>query len=691
MRDEWQGSRTRRSSALSLLLLLGIALLTVVAAFATATVPSSRPGAGPLSGLQLEERSHLTNGSLAGPPLALSVFVSSPAVCVDALANCPAQLGLDQVTLTAQVGPSHWPAVQVLFLVETTPYDGVYDPSAGVPGGDPCGDAQYGYGTLCEESNGVPFFVANANEITRGIAAAHPGTNFSFGLVDFFATADQFDAGGGAYYHVDVSQFLNASGFGTAVDSSFQAKTLGGGFILPHSDLRENFLHSSSITALYGALEGAGLNWSDNAHHVIVLLGSTAPRDPHYTENYCASPAVTPDGLANCTAPTCEPTNNLPSGLVVPACEGWVVSSTANSSADLAALAAHAAACSGSLGANCTVDSIDFYDTPTDPGSPSWSESGNAGGPLNWTLNSEHILQAGCDIAAATGGTWAGPSWYTCPNGWAGNLPLVGHGPAAEPNASNPKLLAALLGLGIGQPNGVFPVAGAPARPMFLFVPYGAVSVALGASFREQCTNATGAPFPCPGPTTVPLGDTTAYGWNISTTPFANGLSAGETWSSTFDVEVLGPPFATVPVDACITVPCRAAGSGPILGNFSSSVYRPYEGSLVAALSFPLAVVSVEPDVGGGAFAPPLAPIAGPPLGTPGAGSAPPPTSAPPPGAAVPAPGLAIGTFSAGVIAAGAIRLGIRGSGMGVKTAAQSGPGVRKRGSPGSTHVGRWV
>jgi hypothetical protein len=688
------GARARRwrRHPLEPLLLFAVLLLAGAAWFgASASASPARAGG-------LEARSTGALPAFTPDPnitgVQLGIQSDAAAICTGGVSDCSAGNGVDQVTLTAQAGSPTvraWPAVQMLFLLETSPYDGVYDPSAGAPGADPCGNAAYGTGTLCEESNGVPLFEVDAGRLAATLQAKYPYTNLSFGLVDFFATRDAFDSGGGAYYHVDVGSFVNSSGFEAAVINDFEEKVLQGGFILPNSDLRENFLHASSITALYGALEGAGINWSASAHHVIVIIGSAAPRDPNYPENYCASPAVTPDGFANCTAPTCEPSNLLPGDIAVPTCEGWVVSNTTNSSEDLANLAHTSGPCALSLGTNCTVDVVDLYDTPTDPGSPSWSESGNGGGPTDWTTDARNILLAGCDMAAATGGSWDGPDWFVCPDGRPGTLALVGHGPAAEPDVNNPTLYSALSNVSLGDPGGVYLASAAPDRPLFLFVPYGAFAVAPFSSFVQQCANATGAAFPCPGPTRVQLGSTIAYGWNISDLPMTNGLRAGDTWSSTFFVESGGPPYGTVPVDACITRACLESGSHPVLGNFTDTAYRPYEGSVVAVLSFPVALIAVEPSLYSGVGGPPAAPPAGVPLGSPpGAGGTPPPTSAPPAASPVPAPAVAVSTFTSGIIAAGAIRLGVRRPGQEMKSATPSGAGRRKSGLPGPTRVGHW-
>ena len=70
-------------------------------------------------------------------PLSLSIGAVPHSICVDDSPLCSAQVGESQVTLTAaapNVGLATWPSVQVAFVIETTVYDGVYDPSAGDSG-----------------------------------------------------------------------------------------------------------------------------------------------------------------------------------------------------------------------------------------------------------------------------------------------------------------------------------------------------------------------------------------------------------------------------------------------------------------------------------------------------------------------------------------------------------------------------
>ena len=138
-----------------------------------------------------------TSSAPAGMTLSIEAIPST--ICVDDSVACNAQVAESQVTLRAQAPNftvAEWPPVQVAFVIETTPYDGVYDPTGRGgpgPGLDACGLEDRGQGTLCEESNGVPFFVANAQAIANAVADANPHTNVSFAMVDYFATHDATD------------------------------------------------------------------------------------------------------------------------------------------------------------------------------------------------------------------------------------------------------------------------------------------------------------------------------------------------------------------------------------------------------------------------------------------------------------------------------------------------------------------
>ncbi|HEV2165697.1 MAG TPA: hypothetical protein VGS23_01765, partial [Thermoplasmata archaeon] len=519
---------------------------------------------------------------------------------------CPAGIGESLVTLTAaapSVGLATWPSVQVAFVVETTPYDGVYDPSVGdygeyghygVRGADQCA-AKDPAGPLCEESNGVPFFVAHAQQIANAISAANPHTNVSFALVDYFATLDSHDDGDGLEYHVDIPQFITSGSFGGQVISTFQAEVLGGGYIYGDSDLSDNILHSSVITALYGTIIGSGLDWSPQTHHVIVWMGSTAPRDPNYVQNYAVSPSDADYGESG----TCEPSYSF-GAVTEPNCEGWVRSQDGNATHSIAGLAKSSPTCTDSIGGVCTVDAIDLYSTPTDPTSSGWPCPGGENGPMAQgggcpdgvavRENVAHVLLAGCDLATATGGSWDGPDFFSCPNGQYGHLQpdFVGSNPYA-PNLNNPTLFDAFRQVGFGPVVGT-QVANGTGHPIFQYVPRGAIEVVPQQTIHAECLLPSGQPFPkCDHSATyLNYSGREALGWNWSTNPQTNQMYLGDVWTVSFLVFAAGPPLTTVPVDACTTAACKGAGSDSINGEFTWATYIPSSNDTVVTQSFPL-------------------------------------------------------------------------------------------------------
>lgn len=459
-----------------------------------------------------------TNGSPyvspGGSVLRSGLGLDSPGgrTCPPIAVQCP--LGFDRaraVPVHPGTGSVATPMVQVAFVIETTLYDGVYDPSASDLGGDFC--AQTAGAAACEESNGVPFFVANAKQIAGVIQQANPKANVSFALVDYFATLDAHDDGDGAQYHVDIAQFINSNvTFGAKVASTFQATVLGGGYIYPDNEFSDNILHSSVISALYGTIAETGLNWSSAAHHVVVWMGSTAPRDPHYLENYSVSASDTNSGVSS----SCEPSYNF-SGSQSPACEGWVLSQDGNATDSIAQLAKTSSRCTSSLASVCTVDMIDLNATPTDPSSIGWPCNGitqHWGGCRNGTTvvtNTQHVLNAGCDLAAATGGSWDGPSYYTCSNGVHGDLAGVFVKNPYSPVLTNPSLLGAFRNVSLGPIYpGVFQEHGLPSGTVW------GVNVTGSVPARTNATNLT---------VTGPQGIDTYAIWTANRTFWAPGGS----------------------------------------------------------------------------------------------------------------------------------------------------------------------
>ncbi|HEV2519057.1 MAG TPA: hypothetical protein VGX00_00340 [Thermoplasmata archaeon] len=613
-------------------------------------------------------------------PLSLGISVNPRAICVDDAALCPAQVGESQVTLTAaapSAGLATWPAVQVAFVVETTAYDGVYDSGAGdygqyglygPAGADPCA-LKNPAGPLCEESNGVPFFVAHAQQIANAISAANPHSNVSFALVDYFASLDSHDDGDGMEYHVDIPQFVSSGSFGGQVQSTFQATVLRGGYIYPDSDLSDNILHSSVITALYGTIIGSGLDWSAQTHHVIVWMGSTAPRDPSYYQNYGVSASDDDSG----SSATCEPSYSF-GAISEPNCEGWVRSQDGNSTHSIAGLAKTSPTCTDSIGGVCTVDAIDLYSTPTDPTSSGWPCPAGARGPIGklggcpdgvqTRENTARVLLAGCDIAAATGGSWSGPDFFACPNGQTGSLQpvFVGSDPYS-PNLNNPSLFSAFRQISFGPVVGT-QVANGTNHPIFQFVPYGNIALVPNQTYPPaQCLLPSGQPFrSCDhAPTLLTIAGKLALGWNWSTKPASNQMFLGDVWTASFLVYADGPPLATVPVNAGTTLLCKATGSQAVDGQYTWATYIPSSNNTVVTQSFPCAQITVEGNPG--TAPPPPPPPAAPPV--------PPPFAVPAP-AAVPVltalgisaqvgvASISLQAIGAGFLGAGFIRMATR-------------------------------
>jgi len=675
------GARTVTRVALATLATTVALVMIVGAIVPTPSSGSASPrtyiGVGHGNAATLASVGTLDSANTTG--LTLGITAQPSAICANQDNACPAGVGTARVTLTADAGGTgtvSWPRVQVAFVVETTDYDGVYDPTAGEPGSDPCASGS-STNVLCEESNGVPFFVANAQSIANAISVSNPHTTVSFAMVDYFATLTDWDDGDGAEYHVDLPQFVPANEFGTDVQSSFKQTVLSGHLYYSDSDNADNMLHSSSITALFGTIIGSGLNWANDTHHVIVWMGSTAPRDPAYPVNYCISNSVfTSASFPSCVGSTCEPSYRFPT-IASPACEGWVKSQDGNATHSIAGLSKTAKQCTQSIGGTCTIDTVDYWDTPTDPYSKGWATGkstpgGGPGGTLT-IQNSAHIIAAGCDLAAATGGNWAGPAWASCPNGQTGTLQYVEHGSYSSPNTQNPTLFAALKQIGFG-PVVNTQVAAGTGHPIFTFLPIGNIALAPTISATAQCTRG-GSPFThCQAqPTVLHQSGLTYLGWNWSTNASGNIMYVGDSWTASFNIVATGPPYSLVPVDACTTIDCKAAGSSSIFGLYTWASYVPASNNSIVTQSFPLGQIRVE-----------IAPA-------PAIGNTPPPPPPPPPPFAIPtAPPLpviqqvgigntvgianvSLQAVAAGFLGAGFMRVGMKNRPIAMKVAAKSG------------------
>ncbi|HEV8049965.1 MAG TPA: hypothetical protein VGP88_05180 [Thermoplasmata archaeon] len=649
--------------ALGLAVTLGtLALVSLLLSSLPLPTPALASSVLAPSALPADPAPSVTTG---GGTLSLGISVTPGIICVSNNLACPSDQRSARVTLQA-VAPAlvttYYPAVQVVFLLETTAYDGTYDGSLGVPGREYCADSSAHQ--PCEESNGVPFFVANAGTIASAIANANPRSAVTFGLVNFFSTGDAYDkfSADGAQglesvaYHVDVGIPVPPSQFQSQVAATFQSEVLNGGWVYPDLNFGNNFLHSDSITALYGVLLGYGISWLPNAHHVLVLIGSTAPRDPPYVQNYCISPSAAWRyacyGAGGPYSAGCEPAYDFGVG-VSPQCVGWTASQTGDVNNSIAGLAHSIPNCADSLGKRCTIDVVDLWTTPTDPFSLGWpgTVDGGPGGPLV-AQNVGRVLSAGCDLAAATGGSWDGPSFFSCADGTIGDLSYVPHGSATAPDISNPSLLSAFKGVSFGPLTSDVIATGGNSS-IFRFVPFANVRPAPNLAAQTLCLTPYGTRNDCPGPTYKNGTDFESLNWNWSSVPSQNILYGGDEWIASFNVVAVGPPYGSVPVDACITSVCAAGGSGWVDGTFTLARYYPGISLSEVNQSFPLAVLRI---------------VYGPQATIPG-GTVPAPTGVPPPppSAVVPvipapipttAPGANIASLSVQALGAGFLGAG---------------------------------
>jgi hypothetical protein len=694
----WSVVRLRSFTTPTALVLTALAVLGSIVGSVAATNSGPGPVVAPVVDPTPEVSPAVGSGTGA---LTLGISVTPGIICVSNNLACPSDEQDARVTMQV-VAPdlvtTSYPAVQVVFLLETTLYDGVYDGSLGVPGREYCADSSAHQ--PCEESNGVPFFVANAGAIAAGIASANPRSSVTFGLVNFFATGDAYDKPADASaqglesiaYRVDVGAPVPADEFESQVVSTFQSNVLGGGYVDSGVNFGNNFLHSDSITALYGVLLGYGIDWDPNAHHVLVIIGSTAPRAPAYVQNYCVSPSAAWRyacfGSAGPDSSSCEPSYDFGVG-VSPDCVGWVFSPDGNENDSIAGLTRVAPACLDSLGKRCTIDVIDLWTTPTDPYSAGWPAAANGGpGGPDVVQNVARVLTAGCDLAAATGGTWDGPSFFSCSNGAIGDLAFVPHGPANTPDLGNPTLLSAFRGVGFG-PTTTDVIATGTNQSMFRFVPFANVRPAPNLQPTTQCLTPYGSIGSCPGPTYDNGTGFESLNWNWSNTPSDNILYGGDEWVASFNVIAVGPPYGTVPVDACVTSACAAAGSGRVGGTYTVARYIPGTATFEVNESFPVTELRIVYGPQVPAPTPAVPPVAGLP---------PPPPVPPLPVVTSPVPAstglgsiptVSIQALGAGFLGAGFTRVAQRNRPMAVGQANLARRGPRRKTPRGP--VGRFV
>jgi hypothetical protein len=501
-----------------------------------------------------------------------------------------------------KVVSTHHPFVQVVFMVETTLYDGVYNASignygGGVNGPDPCSGP-------CRESDGVPFFVNNVANITSGMTMRNTGNATSPGVASSphvtFALADY----SASDYNVDIPSFSPAGTFaGTVSALASQGMLFGNGWvpsksILGDSDFSKDFLESPMISAMNETLRGQDLGWISNSTtlHVIVWIGSTLPGDPGYQGDYCATYYTGAKACPDPT-PTCnEPAHTSPSEMKGSYCPAM---------SDIATLA---------KSEGVTIDTIDLPDGMTEAGSGDY-DAGNATQTAAADNDVTSILFAGCYLAQQTGGSWEGPSPASTGVGFACSAAPSGTGGAgnltntfrttAKGNyswADNPSLGWALT-------NVTFPViqstssvaAFGTQSSTFNFIPF----VVSGAGFTFTTA---GESFTCISNNTLNIDTACDSAWNSYITggeswgwPYSQ-MWLNDSWSVVFNISV-SPSFPAgdlnnqVPVDVCATsfAGCQGTGNTGLGANVLSEVsYSNYRQSK-AVQSFPPAFVTVIP------------------------------------------------------------------------------------------------
>ena len=531
-----------------------------------------------------------------------AICVSPQTLCLPGTSSCASYPSEARVHLwvNATGNKSFLPWVQVVFVVETTVFDGAYDPTAGdyggggyggVNGADPCSGP-------CMESDGVPYLVDNIGQITQGITEKNVGVTSSshvtFSMVDYFSNqgADH-DDGDGSEYNVDVSAFQPATSFATTVSSMASGNTLFGRNwvssiqVYGDSDFSDNFLSSSMITALYGGLHGSGLSWVNNAstYHVVVLVGSTLPRDAKYQGSWCPTYNDQANACPDLSS-TSEPAYTYGSGLSEPAGENI---------SDIVTLAQQE---------HVLIDTIDLPDGMTEMGSRDYVNTSATTAYVAKDVRA--ILGAGCYLAQATGGSWEGPTpgysgvGFTCAaaatHNSKGNLTNTFR-PASGGSfgwSTNPALGWALTNVAFPAFTTNYTVIGWVKEQTFVFDPSTNFVIDPTQAMTFDCiNNGTVVTSKCAAAANSSLG---GGGWTWSW-PYP-AMYPNDMWSvsltvnvsSTFNQSQLNTP---VSVDACLNNTYWTGCPGPTSGNFYSWVQYTNITHVSVIQSFPPAFVDV--------------------------------------------------------------------------------------------------
>jgi len=151
-------------------------------------------------------------------------------------------------------------------------------------------------------------------------------------------------------------------------------------------------------------------------------------------------------------------------------------------------------------------------------------------------------------------------------------------------------------------------------KPLFQFTPAPGIDVATQPDWAVSCTTPVGFQPDCPqAPTIVTVGGVPSYGWNWSTNASQNALRVGDTWTAQFDVVATGPPNVALPIDACTLGACRYSGAGPRDGMYTWANYLLNHtvtgGATVDVIqSFPLVDLTIQAPASASPLPPPPSP-----------------------------------------------------------------------------------
>ena len=170
-----------------------------------------------------------------------------------------------------------------------------------------------------------------------------------------------------------------------------------------------------------------------------------------------------------------------------------------------------------------------------------------------------------------------------------------------------------------------------------------------------DCSRADGGPTHCSTVPTVSTWNGTStltWTWSSPDLGWQDALVQGDSWTVSFNVLALGPPYATVPVDACVTAACLLAHSNASTGVYAGFGFSPWDNASRLLESLPLGTVTVLPPL---TYSnPPPSTVPPPPVPPPSVG-VPLPIGTPAPPVVTPNPSPVLTPVSTGAVPSSAI------------------------------------